>query len=208
MNPHPVPALPRPLLAGILLVAGLGLAGAGGWIHVKAWLAQYLLASAWARTVQDGGTHRPWPWADTYPVARLRAPEHGIEQFVLAGDSGRVLAFGPGWAPASAAPGGSGRTIISGHRDTQFRWLKGLQPGDHLELAGRSGTRTYVVASSHIADARRERLALDEGAAELSLVTCWPFDALAPGGPWRYVITARPLAEARDPMSGTTETRH
>lgn len=208
MNPHPVTALPRLLLAGILLVAGLGLAGAGGWIHVKAWLAQYLVASAWARTVQDGGTHRPWPWADTYPVARLRAPEHGIEQFVLAGDSGRVLAFGPGWAPASAAPASAGRIIISGHRDTHFRWIENLRIGDHIELTGRASTRSYVVESSRVADARRERLALDEAAAELRLVTCWPFDALAPGGPWRYVITARPLAEARGTMSRTTEARH
>ena len=39
-------------------------------------------------------------------------------------------------------------------------------------------------------DARHARLAPDDGRPLLSLVTCYPFDAVAPGGPLRYVVTA------------------
>lgn len=100
----------------LALAAGLLLLALGGWqmgsaayLHAKAWLAQVLLAEAWAATLADGTPHKPWPWADTAPVARLQVPALGVDQIVLAGVSGRSLAFGPGHldgtphAPARAA---------------------------------------------------------------------------------------------------------
>lgn len=178
------------LLAG-LLAAGLGLDA--GWLHAKAWLAQALLQQAWTATRAAQTAHKPWPWADTHPVARLRVAAHGVDQIVLAGDAGRSLAFGPGWAEASAAPGQAGPSVISGHRDTHFAFLQALAPGDAIELESPRGTRRYVVAALRVADVRREALALD-GRDALWLVTCWPFDALSAGGPLRYVVRAEPVA--------------
>lgn len=183
----------RTWLALLLLLAAAGCAGEAGWIHAKAALAQVLLERAWTRSLADQTSHRPWAWADTTPVARLAAPARGVSQIVLAGDSGRTLAFGPGWAQASAMPGTRGTTVISGHRDTHFAWLRELAVGDRVEIAGRSGTRAYRVASARVADARSERIAVDAGDA-LLLVTCWPFDAVATGGPLRYLVTAVPEA--------------
>lgn len=182
----------RRVLALVLALAAAGCAAEAGWIHAKAALAQVLLERAWTRTLADGGAHRPWAWADTAPVAKLTAPAQGIVQIVLAGDSGRTLAFGPGWAPASAVPGQPGTTIISGHRDTHFAWLQGLAIGDRLELDGREGRRAYRVVATHIADSSRERIGVDHDADALLLVTCWPFDAVAAGGPLRYLVTALP----------------
>src|SRR5690606_6525336 len=109
---------------------------------------------------------------------------------VLAGDDGRALAFGPGWAAASAAPGsGHGATIISGHRDTHFAWLRHLQPGDEVELETTAGLRRYRLASTRIADARETRLDPNTPDHRLILVTCWPFDATTPRGPLRYVLS-------------------
>lgn len=169
----------------------------------KAALAQQLLEHAWSARVADGGAHRPWPWADTHPVARLRVPRLQLTQIVLAGDAGRPLAFGPGWAEASAAPGTPGTTIISGHRDSHFRWLRDLRDGDVVELesarAGASGTgdvTAYRVVAREVVDSRTQRLATTDDA--LVLVTCWPFDALAPGGPLRYTVTLLPEPAARD----------
>lgn len=182
----------RRLLALLLVLAAAGCAAEAGWIHAKAALAQVLLERAWTRTLTDGGGHRPWAWADTMPVAKLAAPAHGIGQIVLAGDNGRTLAFGPGWAPASAAPGQPGTTIISGHRDTHFAWLQDVAIGDRLELDGSEGRRAYRVVATRIADAGRERIGVDADTDALLLVTCWPFDAVAVGGPLRYVVTAVP----------------
>jgi sortase A len=180
-------------LACLLLAALLG-ADAGA-IHAKAQLAQWLLQQAWQARPDDGVAPRPWPWADLRPVATLRSRRLAIEQMVVSGDSGRSIAFGPGWAEASAAPGGRGTTVISGHRDTHFGWLRMVRIDDVLELDGTGGRRAYRVVATSIADATDHRLALDDASDRLLLVTCWPFDALTTGGTQRYVVTAEVCAD-------------
>jgi sortase A len=179
----------RRIAASLLVLTAATLALDASYLHAKAWLAQRLLRDAWAATQAEGGEHRPWAWADTHPVARLQVPAQGIDQIVLAGDSGRTLAFGPGWAESSARPGMHGTPVISGHRDTHFGFLRTLQPGDEILLQGIEGEARYLVASTRVADARKETLRLDDEDA-LLLVTCWPFDAVAAGGPLRYVVRA------------------
>ncbi|GGA84300.1 hypothetical protein GCM10011521_23350 [Arenimonas soli] len=184
----------RCLARALLLAAGL-LAVQAAWLPAKAALAQGLLAASWQQSLADGEPHRPWPWADTHAVARLSSPRLGISQVVLAGDSGRSLAFGPGWAESSASPGTRGTVVISGHRDTHFRWLQDLRHGDVLDLQSRDGPRRYEVAATRVADARHERIVATDH-DQLLLVTCWPFDATAARGPLRYLVTLRPLPSA------------
>lgn len=184
-----------------LLVAGMILAGTwqiaeGGYIKAKAWLAQYLLQSAWETTQAGEARVRPWPWADTWPVARLRVPRLGVDQVVLSGASGRTLAFGPGHIAGTAAPGMAGNSVLSGHRDTHFRFLRDLQPGDLIELTPASGARLmYAVVSAEVYD-KDDLWLLDQGQSLLTLITCYPFDALLPGGTGRFVIRAIPLKGA------------
>jgi sortase A len=174
------------------MLAALALGGHAAWLPAKAALAQQLLEHAWTASVQDGGTHRPWPWADTHPVAKLQAPRLGISQVVLAGDAGRPLAFGPGWAEASTTPGEAGTTIISGHRDTHFRWLGELRDGDWVSLESGAGLRRYRVTGLEVVDSRTTRIATSS-TDQLVLVTCWPFNATAARGPLRYVVTLMPI---------------
>jgi len=178
-------------LSYLLAVGGACLLTSGGWIHAKAALAQILLEHAWRDTL-DGETEvRPWRWADTWPVARLDVPGLGTRSVVLAGVSGRTLAFGPGHMEGTAAPGTAGHTVPSGHRDTNFRFLKDLAPGDALRVQRPGGGwRDCRVTGSEVVGARHARLAPDPGRPVLSLVTCYPFDAITPGGPLRYVVTA------------------
>ena len=84
------------LIAGTALFGvGLWQAASGLYIHAKAILAQHLLDHAWQRA-RDGVAHaKPWPWADTWPVARLTARGLDSWVYVLADASGRSLAFGP-----------------------------------------------------------------------------------------------------------------
>jgi sortase A len=180
--------------AAALLLLGLGgwQAGQGLYIHAKALLAQYLLHQAWARTLAGEREVKPWPWADTWPVARLRVPAKGVDLIVLAGASGRTLAFGPGLLDGTASPGSPGNSLISGHRDTHFRFLKGLGGGDEILIGSADGrTRRYRTVGSQVIDGRKARIAVDTEDAYLTLVTCYPFDAVVPGGPLRYVVTAR-----------------
>ena len=63
---------------------------------IKAQLSQLLIRHAWHESTYSGEYVKPWSWADTYPVMRLQAPSQEEDLIVLAGDTGNVLAFGPG----------------------------------------------------------------------------------------------------------------
>ena len=179
------------LVAFLAVIVGVGLVGDGAWIHAKAWLAQLLLERSWAAAQATGSSPPPWPWADTRPIARLTAPRQDVDLFVLAGASGRTLAFGPGHHDGSAAPGTRGNVVLSGHRDTHFRFLREVATGDVLTLETAAGARTrYRIRRLDIVDSRHLAFARRPSERVLTLVTCYPFDALTPGGPLRYVVTA------------------
>ena len=91
----------------------------GLWIPFKALVAQELLELAWAESQARQQETRPWPWADTWPVARLMVPETGQSLIVLDGAHGESLAFGPGQVVGN--DGRAGPVVIAGHRDTHFR---------------------------------------------------------------------------------------
>jgi sortase A len=173
-----------------LLGTGLWQTSEGLWIHAKARLAQFLLERAWTRAVADDQAPKPWPWADTRPVARLRVSRYGIDLIVLANASGRTLAFGPAYLSSSTPPGGRGTTILTGHRDTHFAFLRRVQPTDEIlmETPDRRQHR-YIVRDTSIVDGTTAVIGSD-GMPRLALVTCYPFDAIVPGGPLRFVVIA------------------
>ena len=179
-----------------LVMIGLWQLGQGLYIHAKAHLAQALIAHAWTASRASGAPVRPWPWADTYPIARLRAPAHDVDLYVLEGDSGRSLAFGPGHMTRTALPGTAGNAVISAHRDTHFSFLKSLQAGDELEIESSDAatpTRRYRASSAAVVNQHDTLITLDTRKPTLTLVTCYPFDALVPGGPLRYVVSAEAI---------------
>ena len=110
------------LLVSSLLCLGFWQFGQGAYIPAKAWVAQELMQRAWAKSSDGAERPPPWPWADTWPVARLLAKGGDIELIVLSGGTGRTLAFGPGHLDISALPGQIGNSIIAGHRDTHFQF--------------------------------------------------------------------------------------
>jgi sortase A len=180
-----------PGLSRVVLLVACCLLVDGAWIEAKAWLAEGLIASAWGLTDSPDERIRPWPWADTWPVARLTAPRLGVRRYILAGVSGRTLAFGPGWAMHTPAPGGSGVSLLAGHRDTHFRFLKDLRQGDRLLLDTPQNSKViYRVTETAIVHQRQNRLIADGESRGLILVTCYPFETLQPGGELRYVVWA------------------
>ena len=187
-------ARPGYVVVAALLALGFWNLGQGAYIPAKAWLAQELMHRAWLRVTAGEDRAAPWPWADTWPVARLTVKSHGADLVVLAGGSGRTLAFGPGHLGASAMPGESGNSIIAGHRDTHFAFLRDIEIGEFIgvETTRRQG-HLYEVVDIQIIDSRTGSLVLDSRQPMISLVTCYPFDAVEAAGPMRYVVTARML---------------
>ena len=186
----------------ILFSTSLWQLSLAGWIQGKAIFAQQLLNHSWNQTLNNVSNdkkltpHKPWPWAHTWPVAKLLVPEHNIEQIILAGDSGNSLAFGPGHSFASAAPNSAGTTVISAHRDTHFRFLKDLKTNDVIFIQTADKTIRYQVYDMQIIDSKTFKLQPATDRQTLVLVTCYPFDSLASGGSLRYLVYAtRPKAQ-------------
>ncbi|MEJ2385113.1 MAG: class GN sortase [Xanthomonadales bacterium] len=196
----------RPFTAALAAAAFLSfaLAAHAAWIPVKAQLAQWLIERSWASGLASGHAPPPWPWADTRPAALLDVPAHDVRLFVLEGNSGRNLAFGPVFADGTA----QGRDrVVSGHRDTHFRFLQELRRGDRIRLQRGAESAWYVVSQTDVIDSRTHDLVIDPGLDRLSLVTCYPFDSPSAGGPLRYVVTALPagggeVSLRRSPSSG------
>ena len=177
-----------------LLALGFWNLGQGAYIPAKAWLAQELMQRAWLRVTAGEDRATPWPWADTWPIARLSVQAFDVDLIVLAGGSGRTLAFGPGHLGARALPGHVGTAVIAGPRDTHFAFLRDVLPGAVIGVESFDGAHHfYEVTATNIVDSRKGSLLLDTDLSMLTLVTCYPFDAIEAGGPMRYVVTARLL---------------
>jgi sortase A len=125
-------------------------------------------------------------------VAKLDIPEQGVSMIVLEGVHGESLAFGPGRVPGSEGPGAP--VVLAGHRDTHFRHLQHLEPGDAVRLQGMDRQwRRYQVTATRVVDSSRESLDTRSLARDtLVLITCYPFDSLDASGPLRYVVEAKP----------------
>jgi sortase A len=175
----------------LAIASGVALTVYAAWIPAKGWLSQRLLEQAWERTAGERRLVRPWPGADTAPVARLRQPRLGIDQIVLDGASGRVLAFGPGHVAGTAKPGRPGNSVLSAHRDTHFRWLQQLREGDVLFVESDDGATARYVVDTLVVHHETDAYLLDADAGDrLTLITCYPFAGVNPGTPLRFVVTA------------------
>jgi len=182
------------------LIISLLLLAYSAAMPAKAFVGQYLLQRSWQLQVDGKPFSKPWPWADTWPVARLEVPRLGVDLFVLWGAQGNALAFGPGFETASAMPGQLGATVIGGHRDTHFNFLKDVEINTLLSLQLASGESIdYQVNDIRIVDTGQTPYIQDLNAgSDLVLVTCYPFNTLAPGGPLRYLVTARKVLKASE----------
>lgn len=182
-------------IALALVALGTWQVASGAWIHAKALLAQRLIAAAWQPALQGAAARRPWPWADMRPLARLTVPRHGIDLVVLDDASLRTLAFGPAHVPGTAAPGSGGNSVIVGHRDTHFAFLRELQAGDAIDIQGAGGAATrYHVREVAIVDQGESRVLDPADRAQLTLITCFPFETLRARTRQRYVVIAERAA--------------
>ena len=194
----------------VLALAGLMLFGQGGYIHVKALIAQVLLERAFDEAIVSGRSVKPWSWADTWPIARIEVKRLHASAIVLAGSSGQALAFGPGHVELTPDAGERGVAVYSAHRDTHFRFLKDVTVGDEIDVT-RSDGKAFRYRADRASVVRFDTSGIEPlgNGYELVLSTCWPFDAVT-SGPERYILHAtiigpsRTTDEHRPDSSGAT----
>lgn len=193
------------LLTAGLITFGTWQMGQGAYLLAKAELAQWLLEQAWyemqvsafqQQSSKSGKQEallksRPWPWADTWPVAKIKWPELDQELIILEGGSGRNLAFAPTHLSATVMPGQQGVSVIGGHRDTHFEFLQFAMIGDEFTVELADGViHRFEVKNIVIADVRESKIALDSSVAKIALVACYPFTDWQAGSPLRYLVLA------------------
>jgi sortase A len=177
--------------------------GQAGFIYAKAQLAQYLISDAWQQSIVSGIPVRPWDWADTYPVATLSINE-AQPLYVLAGASNRNLAFGPVLLNADlndvdyAHPDEykAFNISIAAHRDTHFSALQHIEYGDPIILDTGKNSVTFIVDEMAIVDEKHLSVLDVDDKQVITLITCYPFDALSSATPLRYVVRGRMVAKS------------
>jgi len=180
--------------AALAVAVGLALCAQGLWIPAKAAIAQVLLERAFDRSLATGRPVKPWPWADTWPVARISFPRLRRAVIVLDGASGQALAFGPGHVAGTPDAGERGTAVYAAHRDTHFALLGQLRAGDEIAVQRIDGRQArFRVAGGQVV--RWDASGVDPHAPGRALVlaTCWPLDATR-HGPLRYLVWAKPFA--------------
>lgn len=172
--------------------------GHATYMLAKAELAQVLIKHAWEQTLQGQHQVKPWPWADTWPVARL---QYGLKAeadlYILAGAMGNSLAFAPGHMMGTARPGEEGNSIIGGHRDTHFAFLEQVKRGEGIRVQSADGFwHSYRITELQVRNINDGPLLLAADENYLQLITCYPFNALRAGGPMRYQVSAERIEDS------------
>lgn len=137
------------------------------------------------------------------PIGRLEIPDAGISAIVSAGTAAVTLRRGIGHIEGTALPGQSGNIGLAGHRDTAFRGLRNLQPGDRISLSTAFGSYDYAVESIQTVAPERVDVLDPSEHPTLTLVTCFPFDFVGPA-PLRFVLRAREVARPGTPPKPRT----
>jgi len=170
-----------------------------GYYQTKAKLAQHLLLSAWQQTYQQSSAQnipqiKPWPWADTWPMFKMKIPSIQSTNLVLKDASGESLAFGPGLLTSDIIPGDPGNSFIAAHRDTHFDNLGEVKKGDIIYIEDQlQRIQQFEVDQIKIVDSRIEQPFVDTADIRLTLVTCYPFDAVEANTPYRYLVSGKKL---------------
>jgi sortase A len=176
------------------------------WIEAKAYVGQVLIENAWQKSLEKKEFRKPWPWADTYPVARLSIQSQDQTLYVLAGDSGEALAFAPSMTTHTSF---RGQTIylMQAHNDTHFTFLESLEDGDQLVLEQLSKTDVFTVAEKRLLKKPQLMISDELDTAMLLLTSCHLAQNDEVGHQKRFVVAAYPsgaLLRSKMPISDST----
>jgi sortase A len=123
------------------------------------------------------------------PLAVLTIARLDIEVPVYNGTDDFNLNRGVGRIKGTARVGSPGNLGIAGHRDSFFRGLKDIAPGDGIDLLTAGGIETYLVSSIEIVDPSDVSVLAPTEEKTLTLVTCYPFYYVG-HAPERYIVKA------------------
>lgn len=193
----------KAVLGALLLIVGLALFGHGSYMQAKAWLAQHFIEQAWQLALTTPQQQvKPWFYADSYVTAQLNWPSQKQTLTILAGASGRNLAFAPSHFLPSGELGSERGVLIAGHNDTHFAFLQKVKVGEQFSLQTQNGAiEQYQVRGIEVIHQSQHHFLAQAG---LYLLTCYPFNSLASGTDLRLLVSADKVSS--DKASALTST--
>lgn len=182
----------------LLFITGSLLCLHASWLPAKGWLSQQLISYSWHQTIHLKQKIKPWPWADTYPIAELSFMRLGKNIVVLNGGDPTTLAFSAGAIAPFNQVTSSQPFVVAGHKDSHFSFLNEVLMNDIISLADKHGrSQLYQVEAIDIVDASTGELPVLADNSQLILITCYPFAGISSdidsNSNERYVITAKLL---------------
>jgi LPXTG-site transpeptidase (sortase) family protein len=123
-------------------------------------------------------------------IGEMEIPRLGLKVIFDQGDSPGILRRAVGHIPETALPGASGNVVLTGHRDTFFRALRNIQPGDSITLRTSGGEFQYEVESTAVVPPSDTSVLQSSNMPTLTLITCFPFYYVGPA-PRRFIVRAR-----------------
>ena len=170
----------------IFLVVGLVAVGYAGYIIADAQTYQAIQLRKFAHDVRIVEPHLP---GIGEPVGEIEIPRLALKAIILQGDSSQVLRRGVGHLPRTPMPGEWGNVGLAGHRDSFFRSLRHIRPGDMITLHTLKGQFQYRVESTRVVSPANIEVLAATDKRELTLVTCFPFNYVG-AAPHRFVVRA------------------
>jgi LPXTG-site transpeptidase (sortase) family protein len=119
----------------------------------------------------------------------LQVPRLGLTVPVVEGADSDSLLHGAGHVMHTAFPGHHGNAGIAAHRDTCFRPLRFIRPGDDVVITSPDGVYDYVVAGTEIVLPSDGEVLHHTRNRVLTLVTCYPFYYVG-HAPKRFIVHA------------------
>jgi sortase A len=143
-------------------------------------------------------SHDVWSWLHSplrvgsglALLGRLEVPRIGLSAMVADGANSRVLRLAVGHVPGTAVPWLSGNVALAAHRDTFFRRLGELHPGDLIQVTVPGSQYRYKVVFTSIVSPHETWVLQPASGQTLTLITCYPFHFVG-AAPNRFVVRAR-----------------
>ncbi|HET9361169.1 MAG TPA: class D sortase [Vicinamibacterales bacterium] len=123
------------------------------------------------------------------PIGTLEIARIGLSGVVVEGDDDSVLDRAIGHLPDTPLPWHTGNSALAAHRDTLFRPLRGVRPGDVLRLKTPHGDFDYVVRETVIVKPDDLWVLDPTPVSMLTLISCYPFNFIG-NAPKRFIVRA------------------
>jgi sortase A len=134
----------------------------------------------------------PAPLIEGAAIGEIHIARLGLSEVIGQGESAAVLRRGVGHLADTAWLGERGNVVLAGHRDTVFRSLRDIQPGDRIDVLAAHALVHYEVQSTVVVSPATLSVLEPSEGNTLTLITCFPFGFIG-AAPERFVVRAREI---------------